>query len=236
LQTIPSLFNNTEAYFVIFANFTFLNMNFLKFIFSKRFLKHIIGAIVVSVLLIIGLFYWLNYYTNHNEYIEVPDLSKLTIDIVEKKTEEMNLRYEISDSTAFNPDYPAFSVVDQNPTPGQFVKEERKIYLTINPKNYAMVAIPESILGNTIRQVKPTLESLGFRIGEITEKPDLAKGVVLELKHKEETLKPGSELRKTSVIDIVVGDGSLEYGEKAPNEDDQSFNSLNSSENSSNNG
>jgi beta-lactam-binding protein with PASTA domain len=193
-------------------------MEFLKFVFSKRFLKHIIAAVIVSILLIIGLFYWLNYYTNHNEYIEVPDLSKFTIDIVEKKVEELDLRFEISDSTAYNPDYPAFSVVDQNPKPGQLVKEDRKIYLTINPNDYAMVNIPQNILGNTIRQVQPTLISLGFKIGEITEKPDLAKGIVLQLKHKNEEIKPGTQLKKTSVIDIVIGDGSLKYGEKAPKE------------------
>ncbi len=188
-------------------------MSFLKFLFSKSLLKNIILAIILSIALVIGLFYWLNYYTNHDEYIEVPDLSKLEIDIVEKKLSQMNLNYVIMDSTAYNPDYPSFSVVEQNPKPGRSVKENRKIYLTINPKDYASVEIPENILGNTKRQVLPTLKSLGFKIGKITTKPDLAKDVVLELKHQNENLKPGDKLKKTSVIDIVVGDGSLDYSE-----------------------
>ncbi len=203
-------------------------MGFLKFIFSKRFLKHFVASVIVSVLLIIALFYWLDYYTNHDEYIEVPDLSKFTIDIVEKKTEELDLRFEISDSTAYNPDYPAYSVVDQNPKPGQLVKEDRKIYLTINPKDYALVTIPESVIGNTIRQVKPTLLSLGFKIGEIIEKPYIAGGEVLELKHKNEKILPGTALRKTSIIDIVIGDGSLKYGEEAPDDSNTQTRLLNS--------
>jgi beta-lactam-binding protein with PASTA domain len=212
-------------------------MGFLKFIFSKRFLKHIIAAIIVSVLLIIGLFYWLNYYTNHDEYIEVPDLSKFTVDIVEKKTEELNLRFEISDSTAYNPEYPAYSVIDQNPKPGQLVKENRKIYLTINPQDYAMITIPDNVIGNTIRQVKPTLVSLGFRIGEITKKPYLAEGEVLELKHRGEEITPGSKLKKTSIIDIVIGDGSLDYGEEAPieNDNNSAFDGSGTEDNSSEN-
>jgi len=193
-------------------------MGFIRFIFSKRFLKHIFAAILVSIALIIALFYWLNYYTNHQEYIKVPDLSKLSVDIVDKKLEDMNLRYIIMDSTSYNPDFPSFSVVDQNPKSGQLVKENRKIYLTINPKDYAKVAIPENIIGFTQRQAKPTLKALGFKIGEITEKPDIAKGVVLMLEHKGEELKPGDSLKKTSVIDLVVGDGSLKYGEEAPDE------------------
>lgn len=198
-------------------------MGFIKFLFSKRFLKHILGAILVSIALIIALFYWLNYYTNHKEYIEVPNLSKLSVDIVEKKLEEMNLRYVIMDSTSYNPDYPPFSVVDQNPQSGQSVKENRKIYLTINPKDYAQVAIPENIVGYTQRQAKPTLIALGFQIGQITTKPHIAKGEVLTIRHNGIELKPGDSLKKTSVIDIVVGDGSLKYGEKAPveNNDDE---------------
>ena len=190
-------------------------MDFLKFIFSKRFVKHIFVAILLSIALIVGLFFWLNYYTNHKEYIEVPDLSKLSIDIVEKKLEGMNLRYTVTDSTAFNPDFPSFSVVNQNPEAGQSVKENRKIYITLNPKDYAKVAIPENIIGNTSRQVIPTLKSLGFNIGEITEKPYFAKDVVLNLSHKDQDLKPNDSLKKNSVINLVVGDGSLEYGESA---------------------
>ncbi|RRO14515.1 PASTA domain-containing protein [Flavobacteriaceae bacterium 14752] len=198
-------------------------MSFFKFLFSKVFLKNLVIAIILTIALVIGLFYWLNYYTNHNEYIEVPDLSKLEMDIVEKKLDQVGLRYVIMDSTAFNPEYPSFSVVDQNPSPGQSVKENRKIYLTINPKDYALVRIPENIIGNTKRQVLPNLKSLGFKIGKISKKPDIAKDVVLALKHQNENLKPGDKLKKTSVIDIVVGDGSLDYSESNtvnPNEDE----------------
>jgi beta-lactam-binding protein with PASTA domain len=195
-------------------------MGFIKFLFSKTFLKNIFAAILVSIALVIALFYWLNYYTNHQEYIQVPDLSKLSVDIVEQKLEDMNLRYKIMDFTAYNPEYPPFSVVEQNPQAGQSVKENRKIYLTINPKDYAKIAIPKNAVGYTQRQVKPTLISLGFKIGETTEKPHMAKNEVLELLHDGKEIKPGDSLKKTSVIDLVVGDGSLNYGETAPDEGD----------------
>ena len=190
-------------------------MGFFKFLFSKVFLRQLLLAVIVSIALIVVLFYWLNYYTNHDEYIEVPDLRKLSVEVVDKKLDQMELRYVIMDSTAYNPEYPAFSVVNQNPKSGQLVKQNRKIYLTINPKDYALVPIPENIIGQTKRQVIPALESIGFQIGEVTEEPDMAKDVVLKLKHKDLELRAGDVLRKTSVIDIVVGDGSLKYGESA---------------------
>lgn len=189
-------------------------MGFFKFIFSRVFVRQLVLAIIVTIAIGVGAFYWLNYYTNHDEYIEVPDLSKLTIDIVDKKLNQMDLRYIVTDSTSYDPSYPAFSVVNQNPVAGQFVKQNRKIYLTINPQDYARVPIPKSVIGQTKRQVIPALQSLGFTIGRISEEPDIAKNVVLKLKHKGLELKPGDVLKKTSSIDIVVGDGSLKYRDR----------------------
>ena len=93
-------------------------MGLFKFLFSKTFLKQIVIAIFVSILLVVGLFYWLKYYTDHDNYVTVPDLTKLSIDIVEKKLDGMNLDYVILDTLAFNPEYPPLSVLEQNPKPG----------------------------------------------------------------------------------------------------------------------
>jgi beta-lactam-binding protein with PASTA domain len=189
-------------------------MNLLKFLFSKTFLKQIVLAVFVTIILVIGLFYWLNYYTSQDDYITVPDLTKLEIDIVEKKLNQMNLNYVILDTLAYNPEYPPLSVLEQNPKSGQFVKEKRKIYLTINPADYKKVRLTGNLYGNTLRQVLPSIEALGFQIGDIKEEPDMAKNVVLKLTHNDTLLEEGDMLKKTSVIDIVIGDGSLSFEEQ----------------------
>lgn len=189
-------------------------MKIFKFIFSKLFLVQLVLAIVVLVLLGFATMQYLDVKTNHNETIEVPDLSKLSLDIVDKKLEAMNLRREILDSANYNPDYPPYSVLEQFPSAEQKVKENRKIYLTLNPSGYIDVEIPENLIRKTRRQVEPTLKSLGFKIGEIIEKPDMAKGAILELRHKDEKIESGDFLPKTSIIDLVVGDGSLRFDEK----------------------
>lgn len=186
-------------------------MKIFKFIFSKVFLLQLILATIVLVLLGFGTMHYLDVKTNHNETIDVPDLSKLTLDIVDKKLETMNLRREILDSANYNPDYPPYSVLEQFPAAGREVKENRKIYLTLNPSGFIDVEIPENLIRKTRRQVEPTLKSLGFKIGEIIKKPDMAKGAILELRHEGEKLESGDFLPKTSVIDLVVGDGSLRF-------------------------
>lgn len=184
-------------------------MKLIKFIFSKVFLIQLILALLVIVVFVFGTLKYLDITTNHNETIEVPDLSKFELDIVDKKLEEMNLRREVLDSANFNPDYPPYSVLDQVPKPGKQVKSNRKIYLTLNPSGYIDVEIPKNLIRKTRRQVEPTLIALGFKIGEIIERPDIAKGAVLELRHDGKELKAGDFLPKTSTIDLVVGDGSL---------------------------
>lgn len=183
-------------------------MKFFKFIFSKAFLLQLIIAAVVTVVLVFGTLKYLDIKTDHNETVEVPDLSKFELDIVDKKLEEMNLRREVLDSANYNPNYPPYSVLDQVPKPGKQVKENRKIYLTLNPSGFIDVEIPQGLIRQTRRQVEPTLIALGFQIGDVIMKPDIAKGAVLGLRHKGETIKAGDKLPKTSTIDLVVGDGS----------------------------
>ncbi|WP_141876966.1 PASTA domain-containing protein [Gramella sp. Hel_I_59] len=188
-------------------------MGFFRFIFSKTFLIQLVLAGIVLVVLAILAMQWLDYSTNQDQRIEVPDLAKMNLDIVEDRLDELNLDFEILDSANFNPDFPRYSVIEQAPAPGKFVKEDRKIYLTLNPSGYRKVEIPENLIRKTRRQVEPTLRSLGFEIGDVSYKPDIAEDAVLEIRHKGKLVEAGEKLMKTSVLDLVLGDGSGRYRE-----------------------
>ncbi|MEM0518311.1 MULTISPECIES: PASTA domain-containing protein [Aequorivita] len=181
-------------------------MTFIQFVFSKAFLKQLLLAIVALLVLGFLTLWWLRMSTNHNETIEVPNLAKLSLDKVEEKLDEMDLRYEILDSANYNPEYPKYSVIEQIPKPGKFVKENRKLYLTLNPSGYRKIEVP-NIVGRTRRQAEPTLLAMGFKIGKISYRPHISDNV-LEMRFKGEKLEPGTSLQKTSVIDLIVGDQS----------------------------
>src|SRR5699024_1352682 len=170
---------------------------------------------IVVIAIVFGLLWWLGYSTNHNQKLEVPDLSKLSLEEVEKVLEKNKMRYAILDSANYNPDYPPYSVMEQIPQAGAMVKENRKIYINLNPSDYPKLDIPE-VLGKTLRQVEPTLLAMGFSIGTISYKPYLAEDVVLEMHHKGRKIMPGDRVQKTATIDLVVGDGlgSLDGREK----------------------
>ncbi len=182
-------------------------MAFIKYLFTKDFLKQVLYAIITLVVLIFILMWWLKITTHHDQKIEVPNLAKLSISEVEKKLDEMDLRFAIIDSANYNPDYPRYSVIEQLPKAGKYVKENRKIYLTLNPSGYRKIKVP-NVVGKTRRQAEPTLRAMGFKIGKITYRPYIARDEVLQLRYKGRKLQKGETLQKTSVIDLVLGDGS----------------------------
>ncbi|GAA4271076.1 PASTA domain-containing protein [Aquimarina gracilis] len=176
-----------------------------KFVYSKIFLIQLVIAIAMVVILSYVALEWLESTTNHHQRIVVPSLSKKNLDEVEKILTEKDLRFEVQDSANFNPDYPRYSVIEQNPSAGSEVKENRKIYVTLNPSGYRKIEVPNVVL-QTRRQAEPKLIALGFKIGTVTYKPNMSDQV-LELRHNGKNLKPGTMLMKTSTIDLVVGDG-----------------------------
>ncbi|ARN70459.1 serine/threonine protein kinase [Nonlabens tegetincola] len=181
-------------------------MNFFRFMFTKTFWIQVVLAVVLVFVLCLGYLYWLDWYTNHDQRIEVPSLEKLTLSQANTELEELDLRSKVIDSSGFNPEFPPTTIIEQNPKAGKFVKENRQIYLKVNPSGYGMVTVP-NVIYKTKRQAIPTLQSLGFEIGEITYKPNYAEDTVLEMRYKGEVLESGTQLRKTSVIDLVLADG-----------------------------
>ena len=181
-------------------------MTFIKFLFTKVFLKQLSIAIIALLGLVFIVLFWLKFTTNHDQKIEVPNLAKMSLDTAENKLNELYLRFEVIDSSNYNPDFPKYSVIEQIPKAGEFVKENRKIYLTLNRSGYVYLKIPE-VVGKTRRQAEPTLISMGFEIGTITYKSYIALDEVLELSYKGKKLKSGEKIQKTSVIDLVLGDG-----------------------------
>jgi beta-lactam-binding protein with PASTA domain len=146
--------------------------------------------------------------TNHGDFETVPDLKGKSINVAQVELEDNNLVMQIQDSANYNPDYPKFSVIEQDPVAGAKVKEDRKIYITLNPSGYRKIRVPDGLIDKTYRQVKPTLEALGFKVGKIIYVDNIGKDMVLRLSHKGTAIESGDKLPKTSVIDLVLGNGN----------------------------
>ncbi|MBL7471630.1 PASTA domain-containing protein [Robertkochia sediminum] len=182
-------------------------MNFLKFLFSKTLLKQILIAVVVLFALIIGVLQYLKQTTNHGEYVLVPDLSKKTLREVNEILGDAGLRSVVLDSTNYNPQYPSFSVIEQNPVPNKQVKEGRKIYLTLNPSGYRKVSVPD-VIQKTKRNAESMLKAVGLEVDRVEYINELGKDMVYYLEHDGKRINPGIQLPKTTKVVLICGNGN----------------------------
>jgi len=180
-------------------------MDFFKFLFSKTFLQNLIAAVVLILLIVFGLKFYLNVYTNHNEYHLVPDLTGKSFEEAQKILKDRKMNIVVIDTVDYNPKYPKYAIVEQNPLKDDKVKVGRKIYVKINNNAFAKVSLPH-ILGKTKRQAVSLIKASGLQVGKISTRPYFAE-VVLYAIHQKDTLKNGSKIPKTSKIDLIIGDG-----------------------------
>ena len=182
--------------------------NFLNFLKSKSFLIQLALSLVLVIVLVLVTLSWLKSTTNHGEFVEVPDFSKLSVMEMRKSVEDAGLRYEVLDSATFNPDYPRFSIIEQDPLAGTKVKTNRKIYFTVNPSGYKKVTIP-NIKQVTKRNATSMLKAVGLDVQRVTYIDELGKDMVYEIKYKGKYVKPGDKLPKTSKVELICGNGSV---------------------------
>ncbi len=182
-------------------------MSLIKFLTSKTFFKQILLAAVALVVLSFILLKWLNIETNHGKFETVPNLTGKSISVAQIELEQNHLVMQIQDSANFNPKYPKFSVIDQDPVSGTQVKEDRKIYITLNPSGYRKLLVPD-LKERTLRHAKPTLEAIGFNIGKLIYVDNIGKDMVLKMMFEGEVIEAGDLLPETSKIDLVLGNGN----------------------------
>ena len=182
--------------------------NFLNFLRSKTLLINL-GLALVAIFVISWLaLEWLKASTQHGELVEVPNVSKMSVMEMRETIEEANLRYEVLDSANYDPNYPRFSIIEQTPPAGNMVKENRKIYVTINPSGYKKVTVP-NIVQVTQRNATSMLRAVGLDVDRVTYINELGKDMVYYARFKGKNIQPGDKLPKTSKIELICGNGTI---------------------------
>ncbi|MGA1029913.1 MAG: PASTA domain-containing protein [Flavobacteriaceae bacterium] len=192
--------------FIIFE-FQIEQMSFLRFLFSKVFYKSLLWAVGVLVFLFFGLQIGLRQYTDHNDYMQVPNIDQLSLTEFSALLEEHQLRYEIIDSSKYTPNQPPLTVISYSPSMGEEVKVNRKIYITLNPSGYRKITVP-NLIQITQRNAESMLQSVGFTVGSVRYEDNIGKDMVLGMTHQGKPVSPGDQLPKTATIDLILGNGN----------------------------
>lgn len=163
-------------------------------------------------------FLWLKYidfYTLHDVYIVLPDFYGVHINDLDSVCKDLDLRYVIIDSV-FNKKVEKGTILEQDPIAGTKVKENRRVYFTINALQNKIVTFPY-ITDLSLRQAVRKLENLELVVGNLEYKPDLARNVVLSQKVNGIKIKAGQKLFVGTVVDFVIGSGLSDKTTTIPN-------------------
>ncbi|MBE9468508.1 MAG: PASTA domain-containing protein [Bacteroidetes bacterium] len=180
-------------------------MKFLKDRIPNIFLRNIILAIALLILLFIIISFGLKIYTHHGQAYSVPDFKGLTIPEAKQIIEDKGYRYQVIDSVFIN-DMKRGVIVDQNPPADFKVKTNRTIFFTINAFTKPKVEMP-NIVGVSLRQAKTILETRGLFVGKLLYVADFAKNNVLKQKYEGSEIQTNTLVDKGSFIDVVIGNG-----------------------------
>jgi beta-lactam-binding protein with PASTA domain len=140
------------------------------------------------------------WYTNYNEGITVPDVTKLPMDEAEKLLSSYGLRHVVIDTRpheAFPPNY----IIDQSPLGSSIVKPNRKVYLTISTVDRPVVTVPD-VTNLSLNNAQIQLQNHGLRDGSITYESSRFRSAVLR-----QSIPGGTVVERGSIVDLVVSDG-----------------------------
>ena len=196
-----------------------INHSVLSFLTSNTPLdvvKHLVLIAGAGLLLVLGFFYvYLPVSTHHGETITVPKVTGMNVAGLESYLEERNLNYFVDDSS-YSPNIPPFTVLVQDPAPGEKVKEGRKIYLQVSMKNPPVIKMPKLTDGSS-KNAMLILKSYDLVVGQLQLVPDLASGAVLKQLVNGMEIAPGAPIAKGTKVDLVVGDGQGNQTFAVPN-------------------
>ncbi len=174
-----------------------------KGFFSNWIVRNLLVALVIVAALIAGAVFFLDFVTQHNKELVVPDFSNMTVAEAEATAAQVGVRVEVTDSV-YAKRMRKGAVRDQNPAPGTMVKEGRRILLTINAMNAKKVTMPD-LVGLSMRQALAELQSRGLVLGRLIYVEDLATNNVLRQLKGNREVEPGKSVETETVIDLVVG-------------------------------
>jgi beta-lactam-binding protein with PASTA domain len=178
-------------------------MRLKEFLRSKTFGKHILAALVLTIVLLWLTMQILSLYTHRGESLAIPDFSGMTMAEALQVAKKMNLRFEVEDSV-YTANKRAGTILLQNPGAGHKIKSGRLIYLTLVSSVPGQELVPK-LTDISLRQARVLLESKGFAIGKIEYIPSEFNDLVLDQKNNGLSVPPGSRLDNGATIDLVVG-------------------------------
>lgn len=172
---------------------------------KKPLWVNILTGLGVSLLIMVLFFQTLEFWTNHGEYLRVPDVKGKNYREASDLLDKAGFDVVVQDSVYYDTLAPLV-IIKQFPDPDATVKINRTIYLTINRAVAPLIDMP-NLVGMSFRNAEQELRSRGLKLGDTIYVPDIAKNAVKDQLVGGVTLKPGSPIAMGTQISLVLGAG-----------------------------
>ena len=166
---------------------------------------HLLAGLLVAVLLFLGWLASLNWFTDHGRSAVVPNLAGMKYEDAKSILEKGGFTVEVQDSI-YTDTIPPLHVLRQSPESDEIVKSGRLIYLTLSRVVPPEVEMP-SLQGQSFRNAEMILRSLDLRVGDTIYRADFARNSVLDQLYRGVPIRPGTKVRKGSLISLILGNG-----------------------------
>ena len=180
--------------------------NISAFLFSKHFVKHFGLVLLFYVVVILSLFFYLNYSTNHGEKIFLPNFIGTNSEDAKNKIKNLGLEYQILDSV-YDITKPPGTIIDQNPMGTSisniYVKTGRVISFRVT-KSTKLVDMP-SLVDKQIQFAETVLTARGLKYIIKYKIISERSGAVIEQLYLGRQIKPGEQIQIGSQITLIVG-------------------------------
>lgn len=178
-------------------------MSFRAYIKTPEFRKAAIRILLVytSVIVVISLF--LRWYTDHGEYITVPDLKGKSLQEAIEALEERDLNFLVIDSIYDKKALPG-TVLEQSPVPESQVKDGRQVFLTIYSFNPPMekLGVKE---GDFAQVAMIKLRNKGIEYDTLYEENNTYPGSIIRVTYKGKRTHPDDLVAKGERVKLVIG-------------------------------
>lgn len=172
---------------------------------QSRVVKHLFIMLLILIAGVVALFMWMGVYTNHGEFVVVPEIKGMTVEEAEIMVKSSKINLQIVDSI-YDKELPRGVIIEQFPRGGSKVKQNRELYLTINTISPISISVPQ-LKDLSYRQAYSLLLGLGFPEPSVLEVESEYKDLVQRVRYQGRTVQEGEKLPITSKLQLVVGIG-----------------------------
>ncbi len=182
---------------------------------NKSFYFHLTISSICCLLFFYFLLIYLNKYTLNSKEFELKSFTSFNVSEAISEIENLGLNYEIIDSI-YTDSVPKGTVFSQDPLSGTYVKNGRKIYLTINRLSDPKYSIPD-VFNKSEREATMNLQEFFNVESYKTSTFNKVSSVVTKLTVNNLEVFPGQEVIKGSTITLHFESGRSDIQIIVPN-------------------